>query len=411
MASAIELIPPDVGRLVAHMCQPDETGNLYDPFSRDTVVSASLTSKTMRGFFLEKLTKTAYIEDPKARKLGGPAAFKSYVQTSKIRRIIFSGMALDAEWLKVLGEILLLQELYLIEAQLLEIPPHLSFSNLRVLAIIPRAWDLSLNPLSLVGHAPQLEIVFWSMDGSTSANIDPWHFDLYTEPPRNHDAFKKDGIPQMAASQGLSLTVSVSESRGEVVGEILAIVSTRINILQPLTTFRVLYQLAPSYDLVILKSPFATEYGWASSNLVANVTRLQMAILDQPVGIDLSGLRQVQALTLQMRPESMPDLVIALASLPSSAELTELELLLFMSGTEEYAPMEQDQVKAWIALDEFCSVRPSLRSMGIVWHDIPLEDAFSYKADIGSLSLTRHLTGSLGIKWRLSSVAGVMTLA
>ncbi|KAJ7572325.1 hypothetical protein C8J56DRAFT_1063662 [Mycena floridula] len=53
---AIELIPLDVGRLVAHMCQPDETGNLYDPFSRATVVSASLTSTTMRGFFLEKLT-------------------------------------------------------------------------------------------------------------------------------------------------------------------------------------------------------------------------------------------------------------------------------------------------------------------------------------------------------------------
>ncbi|KAJ7587300.1 hypothetical protein C8J56DRAFT_891171 [Mycena floridula] len=105
--------------------------------------AASMASKAMRGIFLEHATKTAYIQQPKARKLGGPAAFKSYVSSARVQKVVMSSMRLDKEWLMVLGEMSQLQELYLLEVQLLDIAPH-RFANLAVRLLSVGDWILPL---------------------------------------------------------------------------------------------------------------------------------------------------------------------------------------------------------------------------------------------------------------------------
>ncbi|KAJ7585258.1 hypothetical protein C8J56DRAFT_892885 [Mycena floridula] len=403
MRSAIENLPADVGQILAMLCRGEDDHSIDDETGADTVASASLTSKTMREIFRAQATKTAYIEQPKAGDLGGPEAFKNYIQSGRTRRVVISRMTVDQEWLDVFQQMPHLQELYLLETQLLDVAPHHSLSHLQLLAIVPCLWDLSLNPLSLIAHSPQLESVFWSMDGSTAANIDHRH-ELDNEVHRSYDEFKKHRLTSEPNSPGLSLTISVAEGRGEVVGEILVAVSRRLGT-KILSAFRVLYQLAPSYGDVLVKSPFLTEYAWASTSLVERVTTLQMAVLEQPMSIghvNLLGLRQVQSLTIQMRPESMPELMVTLASLPSSAELTELQLLLFQSEAE-YGPLEQDQQTAWDALDHYCRTKASLKRVRIVWYGISFDDAFYYKESIlDSRSATRYL----GYKWIWHSLSG-----
>ncbi|KAJ7592582.1 hypothetical protein C8J56DRAFT_1126929 [Mycena floridula] len=120
MSSALERILSNVREILAQYCQSQ-----LELDAHATMSAASMASKAMRGIFLEHATKTAYIQQPKARRLGGPAAFKSYVSSARVRKVVMSSMRLDKEWLMVLGEMSQLQELYLLEVQLLDIAPPL----------------------------------------------------------------------------------------------------------------------------------------------------------------------------------------------------------------------------------------------------------------------------------------------
>ncbi|KAJ7582493.1 hypothetical protein C8J56DRAFT_894386 [Mycena floridula] len=136
MSSALERILSNVGEILAQYCQSQ-----LELDAHATMSAASMASKAMRGIFLEHATKTAYIQQPKARKLGGPAAFKSYVNSARVRKVVMSSMRLDKEWLMVLGEMSQLQELYLLEVQLLDIAPH-RFANLAVWLLSVGDWIL-----------------------------------------------------------------------------------------------------------------------------------------------------------------------------------------------------------------------------------------------------------------------------